>query len=65
MKINYFTTLKDCSCPDWKYRRQQDGSACKHMSRLRDAYALIAAQRDFNMDPGKDFNLEQDIADLF
>ena len=44
MEIKYFTKVNPpcCSCPDWLYRGRI--RPCKHVRRLRDAYALIASQ---------------------
>ena len=42
----YYTTADACSCPAWLYR--PDARPCKHVQALRDAYTLIAAQREHN-----------------
>ena len=43
----YFTTPEACSCPDWKWRGSKPGKyhgrPCKHMTALRRAVSLIAA----------------------
>ena len=35
----HFTTLKGCSCPDWRFRGHI--RACKHVRALREALELI------------------------
>ena len=32
--IVYETTFFTCSCPDFKYRRAETGTACKHMKAI-------------------------------
>ncbi len=41
----YFTSTVACSCPDYVYRRMRLGLPCKHIRRLREAEALLAANR--------------------
>ena len=44
VEVRHVTTLDACSCPDRQYRRRE----CKHMARLAEAHALIAAQEAYN-----------------
>lgn len=30
----WMTTLNECSCPDWRYRKAGTGKLCKHQERL-------------------------------
>lgn len=30
----YMTTLNECSCPDWRFRKAGTGQLCKHQKRL-------------------------------
>ena len=39
----YFTTTKACSCPDFRFRGRF--RPCKHVKALREAQALITAQK--------------------
>lgn len=33
----YLTSMSECSCPDWKYRRHTKGEMCKHQIKLCEA----------------------------
>ena len=43
----YYTTARPpcCSCKDWEYRGSRTGRPCKHIRRLGDAEALLAATK--------------------
>jgi len=40
--IRYGTTTTGCGCPDRRYRRRE----CKHISALRQAFAIVEAYRN-------------------
>ena len=43
----YYTTATPpcCSCRDWEFRGSRTGTLCKHIQRLREAEALLDANR--------------------
>jgi hypothetical protein len=38
----WMTTLNECSCPDYKYRKAGTGKLCKHQKRLAEVLKAVA-----------------------
>ena len=42
----YVTSEIACSCPDFRFRKMREHGACKHMTRLVGALALVEAYHE-------------------